>query len=224
MRKAMVMGIAAGIAASALARSSPSDRVDPLLGARTPASDRTRALAARGLLAVHVYADPARRGTLVRAIGAEPGAHLRRSTLSGDLSLLAIETTEAAARRLAHQPGVVWVEPAPDPTVRNGTLREIVQTGAVGSAPFDLAGLTGAGQIVGVIDDPLDWDHCAFVDTNPIGPAHRKIVAYNAPLGAVSAHGTHVCGTLAGDSDASPDLRGVAPGARLAFDTIPVFD
>ncbi|MBZ0172992.1 MAG: S8 family serine peptidase, partial [Phycisphaerales bacterium] len=105
------------------------------------------------------------------------------------------------------------------------TVRLIVQSGSAGSAPFDALGLTGTGQIVGVLDLPLDWDHCAFDDpANPIGPVHRKIEAYNAPFAGVSAHGTHVCGTLVGDSTQGGNLRGVAPGARLVFNTVPAFD
>ena len=149
---------------------------------------------------------------------------LRSSLVAGD-GFLVVETTPAGARRIAALPGVIWVEQAPEPTVRNDTLRLIVQTGTLlAGAPFDAAGLTGIGQIVGVIDEPMDWDHCAFDDTNPIGPTHRKIEAYNAPFAGVSTHGTHVCGILLGDSLANNNLRGVATGARLVFDTIPAFD
>lgn len=208
--------------------ASGDRRVDPALGTRTPQGIVTKRLADRGLIAVHIYADADACDGIVRALTAQQSAVLCRvAQVAGD-TMLVVETTAKNARRLATLPGVRWVEQAPEPTVRNGSLRLIVQTGSAlvdpAAAPFDLAGLTGAGQIVGVIDDPLDWDHCAFDDTTPIGPAHRKIIAYNAPLAGVSAHGTHVCGTLAGDSDAHADLRGVARGARIAFDTIPAFD
>lgn len=203
--------------------------LDPSLGSRRPVSARAIELASKGRIAVHVYTEP--RRALGPVIAREPSVSVVRSALVGGHAFHALETTVDGARRIASLPGVVWVEQAPEITPRNDTLRRIVQDGSVPEpgesvlgGPFDSAGLTGAGQIAGLIDDPLDWDHCAFDDSNAIGPAHRKIEAYNAPIGAVSAHGTHVAGTLAGDSDEHADLYGVARGARLVFSTIPAFD
>lgn len=207
--------------------------IDPALGSRTPRSAHARALASAGLIAVHVYTNPTKDRSIGRSIASMPAApaatRITRTARVADHGFFAIETTPAGARRIAALPGVRWVEQAPEPEARNETLRRIVQIGnADGPAPFDAVGpmndaLNGAGQIVGVIDNPLDRDHCAFDDANPIGPTHRKIQAYNAPLAGVSAHGTHVCGTLLGDSTDGSNLRGVATGARLAFDTIPAF-
>ncbi len=217
-----------GGAASACDTALP---IDPALGERTPMTARTKALGANGRIAVHVYAEPGRAQPIATAITGDPVHALRRSASVAGLNFFAIETTIAGARRIAALPGVAWVEQAPEPALRNDTLRRVVQDGSVRtpgdpvlSGPFDLAGLSGAGQIAGLIDDPLDWDHCAFDDSSPIGPTHRKIAAYNAPIGAVSAHGTHVAGTLAGDSDQHTDLFGVARGAKIVFATIPAFD
>jgi len=218
-----VCGALALAALAGAAEPVRQGRVDPAIGTRLAVSPLARDLEARGRIALHVYLEPGAdpfmvERSAVRALQAEAlGVHPHASG-----SVLVLASTVAGARRIAEWPGVAWVEQAPEPTPRVGSARLVVQSGSTASAPFDSAGLTGAGQIVGVLDLPLDWDHCAFVDPqHPIGPAHRKIVAYNAPLGSVNAHGTHVCGILAGDSDAAANLRGVAPGARLAFNTIP---
>lgn len=204
--------------------------IDPAVGTRTPVSARAHALAGTGLIAVHVYTDATFFPQLGRSIDAMSGSRMTRSARVASDGFFVVETTPAGARRIAALPGVLWVEQAPEPTARNDTLRLIVQTGTIESgAPFDAvppgnSPLDGSGQLVGVIDDPLDRDNCAFDDSNPIGPTHRKIQAYNSALPGVSAHGTHVCATLLGDAPTGANLRGVATGARLVFDTIPAFD
>ncbi|USO00239.1 MAG: S8 family serine peptidase [Phycisphaeraceae bacterium] len=200
------------------ALGAPLANVDPNLGTRRPISPLAIELAKQGKVALHVYVTP---GLHLQATGVEQIA----SYSAGDVDLLVMTATVDEARALAAKPGVLWVEQAPEPAPRNDTVRLIVQNGATSNAPFDAAGLDGSGQLVGVIDLPLDWDHCAFDDPDhAIGPTHRKIEAYNAPQSGVNAHGTHVCGTLAGDSMQAANLRGVATGARLCFNTIPTFD
>lgn len=201
-------------------------RLDPGIGTRAPVSALSRDLASRGLVALHVYtagADGAER--VARGAPALVGAEVLGTYREGRGGLVVLAARAGDAARIASMAGVVWVEQSPEPTTRNDTVRLIVQTGGTVSAPFDAAGLTGAGQIVGVLDQPLDWDHCAFDDPGQaIGPGHRKIVAYNTAFGGVHAHGTHVCGILAGDWAGTPNLRGVATGARLAFHTIPTLE
>ena len=225
----LVVGAGQGSGPANAEQAHTRPTLDPSLGSRRPVSARAIELASKGRIAVHVYTEP--RRALGPVIAREPSVSVVRSALVGGHAFYALETTVDGARKIASLPGVVWVEQAPEITPRNDTLRRIVQDGSVPEpgesvlgGPFDSAGLTGAGQIAGLIDDPLDWDHCAFDDNHAIGPTHRKIEAYNAPIGAVSAHGTHVAGTLAGDSDEHADLYGVARGARLVFSTIPAFD
>lgn len=109
--------------------------------------------------------------------------------------------------------------------------------------PMYAHGLYGQNQIIGDDDTGLDWDNVYFRDeTYPVlydpdtdticeNPSsnHRKIVSYCAYADTydmdVSGHGTHTCGSAAGDSlgtglpSATSLSRGagMAPLARLAF-------
>ncbi len=125
--------------------------------------------------------------------------------------------------RLLGDSAVQYVEDAPEVTLRNSTTRWIVQSNMPNVTPLYDNGLHGEGQIVGVLDSNLDQDHCSFVDNVPIGPEHRKIIAYNADAAAFS-HGTHVSGTVAGDDGTDGDLRGVAYAAKIAYARTPAFN
>jgi len=111
---------------------------------------------------------------------------------------------------------------------------------------FD-AGLTGAGQVVGLIDTGLDEDNCYFYDSRGLierwvyvsnadpasGPAdlgRRKVVQYHVHPGATAGdveggHGTHVAGALAGRRSSDGDFNedeigfgdGIALDAKIAF-------
>src|SRR5690606_34718091 len=59
-------------------------------------------------------------------------------------------------------------------------------------------------------------------DSQPIGPNHRKILAYNTSTGNVS-QGTHVSGTAGGDAGSNSNTRGVAYMAKMVFNTTPNF-
>jgi hypothetical protein len=124
---------------------------------------------------------------------------------------------------LASVADVQYIEPLPEYVLRNNvTTRWTIQSGITNVTPLYARGLTGAGQIIGVIDGGLGTLHCSFADTvNPIGPLHRKLVAYNGTQ-FYDQHGTHVSGTAAGDAGADTfNTRGVAYGARIAFSTYP---
>jgi subtilisin family serine protease len=81
-------------------------------------------------------------------------------------------------------------------------------------------GLNGEGVIVSVMDTPIDWFSTFFYDRENVlpGPKHRKILLSVEPEPIVnSSHGTHVAGTVAGnssDGDASY-YNGVAPAAKI---------
>lgn len=136
----------------------------------------------------------------------------------------AVQFTLPADRVLAlsEDPDVQFVEELEEWTPRSNTLtRAVVQSGMAGVTPLYDHGLTGAGQIMGIIDGWVAKTHCAFVDlVNPIGPTHRKILAYNATNG-YDFHGTHVAGVAVGDAGDTSDTRGVAYGAKVVFNTWP---
>ena len=89
------------------------------------------------------------------------------------------------------------------------------------STPLYDHGLTGLGQVVGIIDLAVSVKHCSFYDPiNPIGYLHRKILAYNAAQGN-STHGTHVAGTVCGDAGAIDNKRGVAYQALMVYNSYP---
>lgn len=109
--------------------------------------------------------------------------------------------------------------------------------------PIFAKGIDGTGQIVGVADTGLDYDNCyfkdpnntpinfnafvtAFTDNNGYGEKHRKIKGYQSVYANKSddftGHGTHVCGTIAGDQIPSFQNNttidqgdGIAPKAKL---------
>lgn len=93
---------------------------------------------------------------------------------------------------------------------------------------FHERGILGEGEIITVIDTGVDQYHPFFHDPNrsvPVNkydPEHRKIVKLYAVSDAkdcASCHGTHVCGTAAGESfDKSYGIsmyNGVAPKSKL---------
>jgi len=97
-----------------------------------------------------------------------------------------------------------------------------MQSNTLNYTPAYAAGLTGLGEIFGLLDGKVDVNHTSFSDTNPIGPTHRKIVYYDGVLGA-STHGTHVAGILAGDAGVFDDRRGTAYEGKIACSTEPAF-
>ncbi len=113
--------------------------------------------------------------------------------------------------QLAAMKFVQFVEEYPELTFRNSTTRWIIQSNMSGVTLLYANGVTGTGQIVGLMDGQLAINHCSFQDTaNPIGPLHRKIQAYNTSTG-YDFHGTHTGGTAIGDpvGGTTGDTRGM---------------
>jgi hypothetical protein len=158
-----------------------------------------------------------------RALASIPGLRVEDSgTLGAQHSCtLTLPTAQLAA--LARLSQVQTIEPAAAFTTRsNSTTRWVIQSNLSGNTPLYARGLTGVGQILGVVDDPVLSTHCSFNDSNnAIGPLHRKILAYNTTLGGV-LHGTHVAGTALGDAGTIGDTRGVAYGAKMVFNNLPL--
>lgn len=143
--------------------------------------------------------------------------------------------------KIAKIRGIVWIEEEGDITIDNGGVAGIIQSNNAANTPVYNNNIRGEGQIIGVIDAPLDLNHCFFVDTaNPnAGPGHRKVVGYrqDSPItlnagtvncsGVVAGsysranngHGTHTAGTIAGFSAGGAN-NGIAFNARLTFGDI----
>jgi hypothetical protein len=144
--------------------------------------------------------------------------------------------------QLVHQASsdsrVVSVTAQSIPRLLNYLARGICQSGESATAPLSAAGLTGAGEIVGVADSGLNdgscyfWDNSGAYNSNrvarrSIGSTYvegnrRKViqyVSYADGADEVGGHGTHVVGTILGSSTNSDYAmaNGVAPDAKVAF-------
>ncbi len=142
-----------------------------------------------------------------------------------------VRASRSVAETILQLRGLWTLETAGTVAPRNDAARWVVQSAdAVSMAtPFWDAGLIGNGEIAGIADAGIDYDHINFRDrmndAGTPGADHRKIVRYNTSVGdwdsgAPMGHGTHTAGSLAGDSIATPmgyDIYdGLAFGARLA--------
>jgi hypothetical protein len=102
--------------------------------------------------------------------------------------------------------------------------------------PYHYAGLDGTGQIIGVGDTGVDELSCFFrnLDSSLVARSSiysptfdltkRKIIQYISYADGADldgGHGSHVCGTIAGNFDpfltAASNYGGHAPGAKIAF-------
>lgn len=121
--------------------------------------------------------------------------------------------------------GILRIDPFEYATLRNGTTTGVIQSGDRYSKSLFDRGLDGDGEIIGLIDAPLDTDHCFMKDLEGDFPGtqHRKLQGYRPSLSeAPSLHGTFVAGILAGKSSKDPDEpnNGQAPKARFSFDSV----
>ncbi|GJQ29488.1 MAG: hypothetical protein HBSAPP03_13720 [Phycisphaerae bacterium] len=203
-------------------------KIEPQLlnAARVPTTPERQALADAGKAAVtiHLFAhrDPA---AVQAALANLDGASVSSVERVGDSIAIGAILPRVAIPALADLDDVQFVEEFPEYTLRsNSTTRWVVQSNLAGITPLYDRGLTGQGQIVGVIDGRIAPAHCSFLDSvNPIGPDHRKILAYNTSVG-YNAHGTHVAGTVAGDGGTWSDTRGIAYNAKLVYNIHPTAD
>lgn len=125
--------------------------------------------------------------------------------------------------KVAKLEAVRWIEEVGEAKLDNGTTTGTVQSGTPGTTPIWNQGLHGENQIIGMMDGPIDIDHCFFQDNtdNTVRPAHRKIVGFrNAAGGTGGNHGTFVAGIAAGDDFNNPGThanRGMAWAARITY-------
>lgn len=206
----------------ALAAGASQARVAPGLGAERSYTPARAALRQAGFLRLDLTCRPEAREAVLSRLQQFERVQLLFDGRIGADPVLVITAHVDDIRDLARIPGIVSIEESADLAPRNSSTRWLIQSTQPEHVPLYDAGLTGDGQVAGILDTPVSPMHCAFVDDEPVGPTHRKLLAYNAPLGS-SPHGTHVACTAVGDSGAADDTRGVAYGARLVYGTGPEF-
>ncbi len=209
-------------------RFEPAWKLDPQIGQHAFESAERRALDASGRLRLSVALfegeplEPA-----LAAVLAIQGVEVAYADPAGGLPRIELTVPKAAYPELAAIPAVQWVEEVLEPRPRNANANWVVQSNVNGSYAIWNRGLTGAGQIGGLIDgnyfgtEGLNASHCSFRDPGgaPIGPLHRKLVAYFG-TSAYDPHATHTSGTFVGDEQpvsGGTGGRGVAYAAKLAF-------
>lgn len=179
----------------------------------------------RSALMIDVFTDADLRATLDAILALSDETEIVSVGSIGDQPVLHVVAPTGLTGALAEIEGVQFIDEFPELTIRNSTTAWILQSNVSGATSLWDAGLRGEGQVLGHIDDQININHCSFRDPegDQPGPNHRKIVAYNAPLGS-RYHGTHTAGTAAGEAGSTNDTRGMAYMAKIAFDTIPSFN
>ena len=143
----------------------------------------------------------------------------------GGVVLVRVNANLADVQRIATMDAVRWVQAVPETVDDSSTTASSSSSTTLGPNHVREAvrlGLTGKGQIVGVIDKgPPDVAHCFFVDPGHEqgGTVHRKIAAVRNSTGTgPGEHSTFTCGIAAGDDVGNPGSnrhRGIAWDARL---------
>jgi subtilisin family serine protease len=235
----VLLAVVAALAADVAAAEAPASI--PVSESETPA-----------LWFVELGSPSAARGTPRATLRAEREAFARNARGAGVkyTQRFVFETlwngVSVAARgadlaKLSRLPGVTNIYPVialerPDPQADN--LPELFSALAMtGASSAQLAGHTGAGVKVGIIDSGIDYDHPDFGGTgtngttpfpntkivagfdfvgdaynaDPDSPAYNPVPVADANPDDCNGHGTHVAGIAA----ANGLLKGVAPDALL---------
>jgi Subtilase family len=223
----LAQGRAAGLRAMDgvrwLGAIEPAFKLAPDLGVR-PFADGTRR--AGGVLHATVDLFPGEDLGRASRLVAATGATVRNAVRFSDTARIAVRATLEQLEAVARIPAVSWIEEAGEITPRNNSATWVVQTNVVGSTTVWGHSLHGEGQIIGLIDFPMDMSSCFFRDpaNNTPGPTHRKVVAYRSTTGlGADFHGTHTAGIAAGNSfpiNSSLDSAGHAYAAKLSFTNV----
>ena len=181
--------------------------------------------------------EPAERSRVTAALIAA-GAFLSEVLLPHDDPRIYFSGDSEVARAAARLDAVHRVELVrTDFKPLNDESRSVIQSGDVdGGAIYHQSGLTGAGQIVGLMDEGLNLDTLLLADTDSqagsAGPAHRKIYGYSTiwgdfetcacPAAGGFSHGTMAAQAIAGQ-EPNPQggtfgsQAGIAPDGKIFF-------
>jgi len=212
-----------------IGRHHPAYRVSPTIGThelRNPERVADPLLT----LTVLVFDRLSETARAIEELGAEVLA-----LSNGDTRKLAVvHATPSLVNAIARIEEVWWIEEKPEFYLTNDTTVWVVQSNVESAMPVWDMGLHGEGQLVAVMDSGLDYNSCWFSDGGaPPGPTHRKVADYATYGGAEYdgcevGHGTHVCGTLAGDRSyvdpGNHEYNGVAYRARIALQDVGLDD
>ncbi|CAM6129611.1 unnamed protein product [Calypogeia fissa] len=133
------------------------------------------------------------------------------------------------AKFMASEALVQLVEVNPSYKTFNYWSKSLLQSVSRGRTPIYEAGIRGEGEIIAHADTGIDMKHCFFFDKhrpipfNYIDYDARKVIQYKAMEGGdffdlPMGHGTHVAGSIAGDTEVGGDsFSGMAPAAKIAF-------
>ncbi len=198
----------------------PSWKLAPEIGERTYRDPSYRA---EGRFTLDVDLFPAEDGAAAERELAALGATIVQRQDAGPRERIRLRADRDDLERIAAHPAVEWIEEAAEGALRNDTTRWVIQSNVPGFTAVWDRSLRGEGQIIGLIDDPIDMDSCYFRDPlhATAGPSHRKVVAYRSAGGAgAELHGTHTAGTAAGDRspiNGSLTGNGNAYAARISY-------
>lgn len=229
----------------------PSYKMSPAVAALEASPEGAPNRRARRPVMVQVFPDADLDAVIlaVRSLGVSQVAGAARSRSFSRLRLLLTENEILRVRQaIALIPEVFWIDLEAHRGLLNDNTSWVGQSGTSGgqATPVYDHGITGEGQVIGVLDTGIDPDMCYFRDmaeglptTNEcnggtaVNTNHRKILAVdflwqNDCNGGIGNgewddqdHGTHVAGTAAGDWDTNLGQRdsgdGMAPAAKLVI-------
>ncbi|HEY0525932.1 MAG TPA: S8 family serine peptidase [Stellaceae bacterium] len=153
---------------------------------------------------------------VAQAAGVDP------STMPKKGRKIRLNVSVARLKRLADIDEVRHIEEVSPHSLLNDVASRILGADAVHAGVANVAGLDGAGQIVGICDTGFDKGR-----TNSVHPAFTGRIQKLYALGRNKAddpngHGTHVAGSIAGNQNVTGHGRisGTAPGATLVVQSV----
>lgn len=204
-------------------------KIDPEIGVRPYKTIDRQVLTQQGRVAVNITLHVGEElQPLVNEIARLNAPMIQNSDEVAGNKSLAVVLDKADVARLAALDIVQFIEDGFENTERSNYADNWIIQSNVGSPtplfPLYANGIRGQGQVLGHLDGKINQTHCAFIDSaNPIGPTHRKILAYNTTAG-YGQHGTHTAATAVGydpNSASTSNVNGIAPDAKVVHAPTP---